>query len=168
MAFLYLFVIFVFLLKKYLDKQSEPSTVQSDFFQEKEIKNEENYDQYRYAYLDEVIKCLILCTYDSGKFNTLFYVDSPFRGLEEDLNDLFESTRFEAFLQDHLTEPCIEDGLLHLRSLIHDISGDEWLFETVDTDNDIRWRRINKVAEETLTCMNITARNYDFESGKTY
>ncbi len=125
-------------------------------------------DRYQYGYFDDLVKCLVLCTFDSCQFRSVPHEYSSLRGLRDDLESVFNPGSFEKFLKDNAIEEQLESGLRNFYQLTGEIPENEWLFETVDTDNDIRWRRINKIAEETLTCMNITARNYDFESGKTY
>lgn len=124
-------------------------------------------DRYQYGYFDDLVRCLVFCTFDSCQFKSVPHEYSSLRGLRDDLESVFDPGSFEEFIKDNAIEEQLESGLRNFYRLTCEISENEWLFETVDTDKDERWKRINKKAEEILTSMNITSGNYDFESGKT-
>ncbi|MCJ8153939.1 hypothetical protein MKJ01_09240 [Chryseobacterium sp. SSA4.19] len=163
MAVVYLLIIFVFLLKKYLDKQSESSAVQGHFLREEEIDDEEKYDKFCPDHFEVLKKSLIFCTYDADKFRFIPYEIASIRSLKDDLDDIFAEKWFECFFRNQFVEENIRPKLLVLKETASLIPYNEWLSESIDLDRNVYWREINIIAEEILTDLNIEQRTYNID-----
>lgn len=163
MIIVYLLIIFAFLLKKYLDKQSESSTVQGHFLQEEKINDEENYDKYCDDHFELLIKTLIFCTYNADKFRPVPYEIACVRSLKDDLDDVFEQKWFECLFRTQLIEENLRPKLLALKQTVSLIPENDWLFEDIDLDNNAHWKEINRIAEELLKDLKIEQRTYDID-----
>ncbi|KQT31483.1 hypothetical protein ASG22_18305 [Chryseobacterium sp. Leaf405] len=163
MAVVYIIIIFIFLLKKFLDKQSESSPVQGHFLQEEKINNEENYDQYCDDHFELLIKTLIFCTYNPDQFGSVPYEVACIRSLKEDFDDIFEGNWFECLFRTQLIEENLRHKLLALKQTISLIPDNDWLFETINLNDNAHWKEINRIAEELLTDLKIEQRTYDID-----
>lgn len=163
MAAVYIIILFIFLLKKYLDRQSESSAVQGHFLQEEKISVKEYYNQHCKDYFELLIKTLIFCTYNADKFHSVPYEIACIRGLKEDFDDIFEEKQFECLFRNQLIEENLRPKLLALKQTVSLIPDDDWFFEDIDLDNNVHWKEISKIAEELLTDLKIEQRTYDFD-----
>jgi hypothetical protein len=163
MAVVYLLIIFIFLLKKYLDKQSESSAVQGHFLRDEQIDDEEKYAKYCHDYFELLKKSLIFCTYNADKFRFIPYEIASIRSLKDDLDDIFDQKWFECLFRNQFVEENIRPKLLVLKETASLIHYNEWLSETIDLDHNVHWREINKIAEEILADLNIEQRTYDID-----
>lgn len=152
------------LFEKYLDQQTDPRPVNHLISEEiKTNYNNERYDKYCYDQFELLTKCLIFCTYNSNKFWTIQYEDPSLRGLKDDLDYVFDQDRLDNIFRNNLISEILKPKLFYFKIIISKITEDEWLFETIDLDNDERWKLINRIAEELLTGMEIEQRTYPVE-----
>ncbi|KPH14582.1 hypothetical protein [Chryseobacterium sp. ERMR1:04] len=164
MGFFYLIKWFLSLFKKYLDQQTDPRPV--NHFRPEEIithYDDDRYDKYCNEQFEILIKCLIFCTYNSNKFWTIHYEEPSLRGLKDDLDDAFRQNSLNSMFRNNLISEILQPRLLYFKFIISKINENEWLFETIDLDNDERWKLINRIAEELLTGMKIKQRIYPVE-----
>lgn len=164
MGIFYLIKWFLSLFKKYLDQPTDPRPV--NHFRPEEIithYDDDRYDKYCNDQFEILIKCLIFCTYNSNKFWTIHYEEPSLRGLKDDLDDVFRQNSLNSMFRNNLISEILQPRLLYFKFIISKINENEWLFETIDLDNDERWKMINRIAEELLTGMKIKQRIYPVE-----
>lgn len=157
MGFFYLIRGLILLLKKYLDQQAELSPF-NHYLPEKEENTDEIHDVYCYEYFDNLVKCLIFCTYNAEKFCLMPYEIVSIRSLKDDLDDIFNKNRFESLFRNELIEENLRTKLLYLEEAASTITDNEWISESVDLDADERWIEIKKTADKLLTEMGIEQR----------
>lgn len=157
----------IYLLRGYINSQPQTYYITRKKKQEK-IPNhfsDETFDENSTDYFNILIKVLILSTYNTEKFNAVTSEDFPFRRLEEDMEFVFTEGIFKSMLRNGLIKETAVPKLLRLKEAASTISEEEWFLEKVDLNSDKRWIKINKIANELLTEMNIETRSCDLGSG---
>lgn len=159
----------IYLLRCYINNQPDTHhiTIKRNKKQNANYFSNETFDENSTEYFNILIKVLILSTYNSEKFNSVTSEDFPFRRLEEDIGFVFTEDIFKSMLRNDLIKETELPKLLAFKEATLKISEDEWFLEKVDLDSDKRWIKINEVADELLTEMNIDTKNYNFESGNS-
>lgn len=170
MIILYLLILFPIFLKKYLDYQDSQRNkihhlpLEPDHSHEYS-KHDRNlyYDQNSQDYFDLVVRCLIFCTYDDKKFNSVADCLS-LTDLGEDLRIFSYSEEIESLFRNKFINESLILKISDFKNVTDKVSEEEWFFESLDLSHDERWKKINAAAEDLLTEMNIKERDFDFDS----
>lgn len=157
----------VYLLRRYINSQPQTYYIRRKKAQEKTQNcfSDETFDENSADYFNILINVLVLSTCNTEKFNTVTSEDFPFRRLEEDMEFVFTEEIFKSMLRNGLIKETAVPKLLQLKTAVSTISEDEWFLEKVDLDSDKRWIKINLIAGELLTEMNIETKSSDPGSG---
>ncbi|NIF04891.1 hypothetical protein F3J23_05505 [Chryseobacterium sp. Tr-659] len=155
-------------MKKYLDYQdSQRNTMhhpplESDY--SPEYSNHDRnlyYDQKSQDYFDRVIRCLIFCTYDDKKFNTVADCLS-LTDIGDDLRIFSSNEEIETLFRNKFINESLRLKISDFKNVTDEVSEEEWVFELLNLKHDERWKKINIAAEDLLTEMNIKERDFDF------
>ncbi|MCW1961796.1 hypothetical protein [Chryseobacterium viscerum] len=168
MIILYLLILFPIFLKKYLDYQdSQRNTVHHLPLEPNHSPDSSNhdrnlyYDQKSQDYFDRVVRCLIFCTYDDKKFNSvadcLSLID-----IGDDLCIFSYSEEIESLFRNKFINESLRQKISDFKKVTDVVAEEEWFFELLDLSLDERWKKINVAAEDLLTEMNIKERDFDF------
>lgn len=161
MAYVYILILLVFFLKKYLDQQDSKRAVAPYHPTGPDPGTDAYYDQYCQEHYDLLIRCLIFCTFNTEKFKQ-FEENICLREIGDNLISLFDENKMESLFRNQMVERSLQPKLLQFKNVTSRITESEWLFESVDVARDERWSAINSSAEELLTEMNIKERGFDF------
>ena len=168
MIILYLLILFPIFLKKYLDYQdSQRNRVyhtpsESDHTPEYSTHDRNlYYDQKSQDYFNRFIRCLIFCTYDDKKFNSVADCLS-LTDIGDDLRMFSDREEIESLFRNNFISEPLRPKIADFKKITDEVDEEEWYFESIDLSNDERWKKINTAAEDVLTEMNIKERDFDF------
>lgn len=168
MIILYLLILFPIFLKKYLDYQDsqrnrvyhtplEPDHSPEYSHQDRNLY----YDQKSQDYFDLVVRCLIFCTFDDKKFNSVEDCLS-LTDIGSDLRIFSDREEIESLFRNKFISESLRLKIADFKKVTDEVEEEEWYFESLNLKDDERWKKINVAAEELLTEMNIKERDFDF------
>lgn len=168
MIILYLLILFPIFLKKYLDYQDSQRNKVHHFPLEPDHSPEYShqdrnlyYDQKSQDYFDLVVRCLIFCTFDDKKFNSVEDCLS-LTDIGSDLRIFSDREEIESLFRNKFISELLRLKIADFKKVTDEVDEEEWYFESLNLKDDERWKKINVAAEELLTEMNIKERDFDF------
>ena len=165
MVYILLFLLLTYLcIKAFWDYQNKKTSPNNNSFLNLD-KVEDDYEiNYQERY-EGIVKVLIICTYDSHKFDFIEYKRNySFRALSEDISFEFDSKIFKILVHHKILTVNVRSMIEELKLKLDMISDEEWFFTSIDFDNDKRWTEINSLADSILNSLNISSRTFDFEN----
>ncbi|MDR6370383.1 hypothetical protein J2795_001073 [Chryseobacterium bernardetii] len=168
MIILYLLILFPIFLKKYLDYQDsqrnkvhylplEPDPSPDYSHHDRNL----HHDQKSQDYFDLVVRCLIFCTFDDKKYDSVADCLS-LTDIGYDLRIFSYSEEIESLFRNKFISESLRQKIADFKKVTDEVDEEEWYFESLDLRHDERWKKINVAAEDLLTEMNIKERDFDF------
>jgi hypothetical protein len=165
---LFSIILTAIIIRKYLDFQEKRSNKNSDLASSDFLtKDNEVSEELLEALRSKLFKILIICTYDSKKFKI---IESDYdysycsRALSEDIEHLWHQKYIDLMYMRGMLSEMQKKMLDDLKLKFDLISHEEWMWELIDYDNDVRWKNINVCANEVLNEFHIQSRNFSFEN----